>query len=81
MNRLPSSPSERILSEYTARRVRLLLKTVVDDGTGTKAAVRGIRRGGKTGTTRRFDQDLGVYTDDYVASFVGMAPVEDPGSS
>ncbi len=78
VNRLPSSPSERILSEYTARRVRLLLKTVVDDGTGTKAAVRGYTAGGKTGTTRRFDQDLGVYTDDYVASFVGMAPVEDP---
>ena len=76
--RQPASPSKRVLSEDTARKVRLMLKSVVDGGTGTRAAVRGYTVGGKTGTTRKFDHDLGVYTDDYVASFVGMAPVEEP---
>ena len=55
-----------------------MLKSVVDSGTGTRAKVRGYTVGGKTGTTRKFDYSLGAYTDDYVASFVGMAPVEHP---
>ena len=70
--------SERVLSEDTARLVRLMLKSVVDSGTGTRAAVPGYTVGGKTGTTRKFDHEVGAYTDQYVASFVGMAPVEDP---
>lgn len=78
VNRLPPVPTVRVLSEHAARRMRLLLKTVVDDGTGIQAAVRGFTVGGKTGTTRKFDNELGIYTDDYVASFVGMAPVDDP---
>lgn len=78
VNQLPQVPSVRVLSENAARRVRLLLETVVDDGTGVEAAVRGYTVGGKTGTTRKFDRELGVYTDDFVASFVGMAPVDEP---
>ena len=71
-------PSTRVLSEDTARLVRLMLKSVVDSGTGVKAAVPGYTVGGKTGTTRRFDPVEQAYTDNYVASFVGMAPVENP---
>ena len=78
VNQLPPVPSVRVLSESAARKVRLLLETVVDDGTGVQAAVRGYTVGGKTGTTRKFDRELGFYTDDFVASFVGMAPVEEP---
>ncbi len=78
LNRQPPTPSKRILSEATARQVRLMLKTVVDGGTGARAAVPGYTVGGKTGTTRKFDDSLGIYTDDYVASFVGMAPVGNP---
>ena len=74
----PATPSTRVLSEDTARQVRLMLKSVVDSGTGTRAEVPGYTVGGKTGTTRKFDDNLGAYTDDYVASFVGMAPVEHP---
>ena len=55
-----------------------MLKSVVDSGTGTRAAVPGYTVGGKTGTTRKFDYSLGIYTDNYVASFVGMAPIDDP---
>lgn len=72
------SAGTRVITEDTARTVRLLLKSVVDSGTGTGAAVRGYTVAGKTGTTRRFDSDLGAYTTDYVSSFVGMAPVDDP---
>ena len=72
------SAGTRVISEDTARTVRLLLKSVVDSGTGTSASVPGYTVAGKTGTTRRFDSDVGAYTTDYISSFVGMAPVDDP---
>ena len=78
VTRQPDGPSTRVISEETARKVRLMLKSVVDSGTGVRAAVPGYTVGGKTGTTRKFDYDLGRYSDEYVASFVGMAPVDDP---
>lgn len=68
----------RVLSEETAATVRLLLEKVVVEGTGTQAAVPGFRVGGKTGTTRKFVQEEGAYGDDVVASFIGLAPVDDP---
>ena len=74
----PQKQPHRVLSDSTSRLVRLMLKAVVDSGTGTRAAVPGYTVGGKTGTTRKFDYSLGVYTDHYVASFVGMAPIDDP---
>ena len=75
-----SEPSDgtRVITEDTARTVRLLLKSVVDSGTGTNAAVTGYTVAGKTGTTQRFDPEVGAYTTDYISSFVGMAPVDDP---
>ena len=60
----PATPSTRVLSEDTARQVRLMLKSVVDSGTGTRAEVPGYTVGGKTGTTRKFDDNLGAYTDE-----------------
>jgi cell division protein FtsI (penicillin-binding protein 3) len=78
--RSPVDPERRrVISSDTARIVRLLLQSVVesDDGTGRQAAVPGYSVGGKTGTTRRFVEGEG-YTGDFVASFIGMAPIEDP---
>lgn len=71
-------PAERrVVSEGTARTVRVMLRSVVEEGTGTRAAVDGYSVGGKTGTTRRFVEGEG-YTDQVLASFIGMAPIEDP---
>ncbi len=74
----PVEVPTRVISEDTARRVRLMLKSVVDSGTGVQAAVTGYTAGGKTGTSRKFDFDTGRYSDEYVASFVGMAPADNP---
>lgn len=72
-------PAERqVISRATARALRLMLRSVVDEGTGTRAAVPNYSVGGKTGTTRRFDEAAGGYTDQVVASFIGMAPVDEP---
>ena len=70
--------SHRVLSVETARLLRLMLKAVVENGTGTRAAVDGYAVGGKTGTTRKFDFAAAAYTEEVVVSFIGMAPIEDP---
>jgi len=34
--------------------------------------------GGKTGTSQKFDVAAGAYSDATTASFIGMAPLDDP---
>jgi cell division protein FtsI (penicillin-binding protein 3) len=64
----------RVVSSETAAKLRTMLAGVVADGTGTKAAVEGYTVAGKTGTAKKAPYDEGQY----VASFVGFAPVEQP---
>ena len=47
------------------------------EGTAQKARVDGFRVGGKTGTVHKVG-DAGYLDDQYVALFVGLAPIEDP---
>lgn len=72
-----SSENRRVVSPGTALLMRELLASVVDRGTGGNAAVPGYRVGGKTGTANKLGDD-GNYTDATRASFVGMAPIDDP---
>lgn len=69
--------SRRVVSEGTALLMRELLASVVENGTGRNAAVPGYRVGGKTGTANKLGDD-GRYTDLTNASFVGMAPIDNP---
>ena len=69
--------TRRVISEETAWVMRQLLGNVVEYGTGGNAAIPGYRVGGKTGTANKIDPS-GGYSDVTVASFVGMAPVDDP---
>jgi cell division protein FtsI (penicillin-binding protein 3) len=69
----------RVVSESTARKISAILKTVVaEGGTGTQASLQGFSVGGKTGTAKKIGPD-GTYSDhDYIASFVGFTPVDNP---
>lgn len=69
----------RVVSENTARKIGTILKTVVTEGgTGTQAALQGYTVAGKTGTAKKIGPD-GTYSDDnYIASFVGFTPADDP---
>lgn len=69
--------TREVVSGSTARLMRNLLASVVEDGTGRNAAVDGYRVGGKTGTANRLDEN-GEYTEETRASFVGLAPIDDP---
>lgn len=64
---------ENVISEKTAEDVLSMMETVVAEGTGKNAQVKGYRIGGKTGTS-----EDGVNTNKYVTSFVGVAPISDP---
>lgn len=69
----------RVVSTQTAAAMRDMLSGVVSEGTGAKAAVEGYTVGGKTGTARKPKIDgSGYYQDKHVASFIGMAPAQDP---
>ena len=73
----PPRRGRRIVSKETAARVREMLVRVVEEGTGKLAAVPGYRIGGKTGTARKPLEGARGYSDEFVASFIGMAPADD----
>lgn len=69
--------TRQVVSSGTATLMRSLLASVVEKGTGEAAAIEGYRVGGKTGTANKLGSD-GRYTEVTRASFVGMAPIDDP---
>jgi cell division protein FtsI (penicillin-binding protein 3) len=69
----------RVLSSYTAAVMRRLTEEVVLDGTARRAILDGYTSAGKTGTAQKIDPHTHAYSkSDYVASFVGFAPVNNP---
>ena len=72
-----ATASHRVVSERTAYLMRQLLSQVVEAGTGISAQIPGYEVGGKTGTADKLGED-GRYTDITMASFVGLAPIDDP---
>jgi cell division protein FtsI (penicillin-binding protein 3) len=67
---------EQVISENTAKTVLAMLESVVANGSGKRAQVRGYRVAGKTGTSRK--AIAGGYGEEYVTLFAGIAPVSNP---
>ncbi|HEY8426284.1 MAG TPA: penicillin-binding transpeptidase domain-containing protein [Limnochordales bacterium] len=65
----------RVLSPGTAAEFARILRSVVVNGSGTRAEIPGYRVAGKTGTAQ-VPSPGGGYGDDAMASFVGFAPVD-----
>jgi cell division protein FtsI (penicillin-binding protein 3) len=73
----PAGETTRVVSPETAAAVRAMLEGAVgEEGTGENAAVPGYRIAGKTGTAQAPSPNGGY--SGYTASFIGMAPAEDP---
>lgn len=71
--------SSQVVSSETARDLRRMLREVVTNGTGKRAAVAGYTVAGKTGTAWKFDEKLKkVNSAKYVSSFIGFAPADEP---
>ena len=62
-----------VVSKDTSEKMLDMLTSVVNDGTGTYGQVQGYSIAGKTGTSEPQGND-----DAYVASFIGIAPSENP---
>jgi cell division protein FtsI (penicillin-binding protein 3) len=70
-------PVRRVVAPPVARRLREMLVGVVEDGTGSGAALSTFRLAAKTGTSRRVVN--GRYAPgQYTASFAAVFPADDP---
>lgn len=65
----------QVISKETASQLMDMLESVVTDGTGRYGQVKGYSVAGKTGTS---EPDSTNENSMYVASFVGISPVENP---
>jgi cell division protein FtsI/penicillin-binding protein 2 len=68
------------MSAKTASQLRDMLRGVfAAGGTANEVSIPGYELAGKTGTANKIDPKTGLYsTSNYVASFVGFAPAQDP---
>jgi cell division protein FtsI/penicillin-binding protein 2 len=72
-------PPRRVIRATTAATMRHLMEGVVIEGTGREARLDGYTAAGKTGTAQKIDPATGRYSrTQYIASFVGFAPVSSP---
>jgi cell division protein FtsI/penicillin-binding protein 2 len=72
----------RVTDERTAAEVRGMMEDVMIEGTGKSIQLDGYTSGGKTGTAQKIDPATGRYSrTNYIASFVGFAPVNDPAAT
>ena len=68
-----------VISVAAAKTLREMMETVVsDEGTAPLAEIPGYRVAGKTGTAQVVDPACKCYSKEVIASFIGMAPAEDP---
>jgi stage V sporulation protein D (sporulation-specific penicillin-binding protein) len=64
----------KVASREVSDSMRKALESVVSEGTGKSAELSGYSIGGKTGTSEIGDRSI----KDYIVSFVGFSPVENP---
>lgn len=67
-----------VISPQTAKRVKDIMVSVVEEGTGKLARVSDFKVAGKTGTAQKIEPTGGYSHSKYVASFIGFAPAENP---
>ncbi|HLS35865.1 MAG TPA: stage V sporulation protein D [Bacillota bacterium] len=67
-----------VISKETSEELRKALERVVANGTGRPAYVDGYRVGGKTGTAQKVGDDGRYMQGNYILSFIGFAPANDP---
>ena len=72
-------PLEQVVSAKTAKTVLGYMQTAADDGTGSRASIKGVPIAVKTGTAQMAQADgRGYSPTDYLISCIGIFPVDDP---
>jgi cell division protein FtsI (penicillin-binding protein 3) len=84
-NQLPATLPEgahRVIAEMTSAKMRMMMQSIVVNGTGSQARLNGYSSAGKTGTAQKIDVATHTYSHTkLVASFAGFAPVSSPAIS
>lgn len=78
---LSSSPklkTQNLITKDTSSLVKYALESVVAKGSGHNAYVEGYRIGGKTGTAQKVGSDGRYMVGNYILSFIGFMPADDP---
>lgn len=68
----------QVISADTSEKVRKMMKSVVDNGTGKNGYVAGYSVGGKTGTSTKLGESKNGEGDKYIVSFGAIVPSDDP---
>jgi stage V sporulation protein D (sporulation-specific penicillin-binding protein) len=77
MHRYEPKMIRQVVSEKTSKELRMIMETVVTEGSGKNAYIPGYRIGGKTGTADKIEN--GKYAKGKVySSFIALAPIDDP---
>jgi len=78
-NNEPANKTQIISSQTSQKLKDMMLSVVEKGGTGTQAAIEGIKVCGKTGTAQKANK-TGIGYDEglVITSFIGFAPYEDP---
>ena len=74
----PVTIKRQVISKETSDIMRYALETVSALGTGRNAYVDGYRVGGKTGTAQKVGANGAYMQGNYILSFLGAAPMNDP---
>ena len=74
----PVIKKENIVTKETSDVVRYALESVVANGSGRNAYIENYRIGGKTGTAQKVGSDGRYMQGNYVLSFIGFMPANDP---
>jgi len=78
IGRRESDLAAQLVKPETARLALSFLEQAVEHGTGAPARIEGVRVGGKTGTAQIYDVSQGRHLDEYIMSFMAVAPIEAP---
>ncbi len=74
----PKLKKSNIITKETTDLVRYTLESVVANGSGRSAYIENYRVGGKTGTAQKVGDDGHYMSGNYVLSFIGFMPANDP---
>ena len=78
VKRTQTKEIRQVISADTSEKVRKMMKSVVDNGTGKNGYVAGYSVGGKTGTSTKLGESKNGEGDKYIVSFGAIAPSDDP---
>jgi cell division protein FtsI (penicillin-binding protein 3) len=70
--------ARQVVSPTVAGQLRAMLQVTVEEGTGKKAQLQGYLVAGKTGTAQKPNEHSKGYSNEVIASFIGMVPADSP---